>query len=494
MKLMIVEDEKIIRNGLAKHIDWQGLGIEEVKAAANTEEALSLCGDFAPDIAVSDITMPGENGIELCRKLRLLFPEMEIVFVTGYADKEYLKAAIDLHAVRYVEKPVNRDDIAEAVREAISRRQKTRDNQSARLHKLFIDSVSFPIDAVGKSVFRAGILHLGQPENLLALKGRLTDGLAPWLSKNGVEMLADIADSATLSFLLGAEERIPLSGADRLEFTEMAQALLAQEARWFLSIGAQAAGQERITDSWRSALHAGRALAYRGWNHVMFAEDMRGEHQFRFDRAVLDRFAAALSARDAEGAQKLLSRLVQELQEGQSFLNADVRHVFYSMNLILERALQSMFPGQSLDTPKDTDFLERAETFEELGRILQERLLSLSGRQEAPCGSYVVQQVTDYIAAHYGDSTLSIGTLAAYVGLTPTYLSHLFKKSTGLTIGQHLLDTRVEMAKRLMRDPQLKFYQVASMAGYEDANYFAKIFKKKTNMTPSEYKESLSIR
>lgn len=70
----------------------------------------------------------------------------------------------------------------------------------------------------------------------------------------------------------------------------------------------------------------------------------------------------------------------------------------------------------------------------------------------------------------------------------------MFKKQTGLTIGQYLLEVRVENAKQKMRDPQLKFYQVSEMVGYEDANYFAKIFKKKTGVTPTEYKESLQMR
>ena len=92
------------------------------------------------------------------------------------------------------------------------------------------------------------------------------------------------------------------------------------------------------------------------------------------------------------------------------------------------------------------------------------------------------------------DQDLSIGTLAELVYLTPTYLSTVFKKQTGLTIGQYLLEVRVENAKQKMRDPQLKFYQVSEMVGYEDANYFAKIFKKKTGVTPTEYKESLQMR
>ncbi|MCI8985328.1 MAG: helix-turn-helix transcriptional regulator [Lachnospiraceae bacterium] len=106
----------------------------------------------------------------------------------------------------------------------------------------------------------------------------------------------------------------------------------------------------------------------------------------------------------------------------------------------------------------------------------------------------MVKRTMDYIWENYGDSSLSIKELADHVYLTPTYLSNLFKKSTGLTIGQYLVDVRIRKAKWLMKEPKLKFYQIASMVGYEDSNYFAKIFKKKTNMTPSEYKESLSVR
>ena len=97
MKLIVVEDEKIIRTGLLKHVPWQRLGVSEVEAAANGEEALAKTENFRPDIVLSDIRMPGMSGVDLCRKLREKFPEIEIIFSTGYADKEYLKAAIHCH-------------------------------------------------------------------------------------------------------------------------------------------------------------------------------------------------------------------------------------------------------------------------------------------------------------------------------------------------------------------------------------------------------------
>ena len=108
--------------------------------------------------------------------------------------------------------------------------------------------------------------------------------------------------------------------------------------------------------------------------------------------------------------------------------------------------------------------------------------------------NYQVKKVVDFILQYYAKPDLSIKLLAEKVGLTPAYLSGLFKKMTGETVGQYLVNVRVKHAQYLMQDPQKKFYEVAELVGYEDANYFAKIFKKKTGYTPSEYKEKLLLK
>ena len=496
MKIMIVEDESIIRNGLVKHIKWESLGINELRVAANTQEALAICESYVPGIVVSDISMPGENGIVLCRKLRQLFPEIEIIFVTGYADKEYLKAAIDLHAVRYVEKPINRKDISEAVQEAVSRTQKTREHKAAHLHTLFIDSASFPIYTSGKNVFRVGILHLGQKEDLADIRGRLVEGFDTWLREIKGNILVEISDPTTLSFLIGGEDVIPLDGAGRKAYIRVVEQILGEELRWFLAMGSQVDETEAITDSWQAARQVQKSLAYQGWNHVAFPEDLQGDHRLALDMTVVDRFAEAVSRKEEEAAVALLDQVARELEQKQVYLSGDARHVYYSLNLVIKQAeLALRFDDMSMETGRaEADYFEHVETFAEMNAYLQNRLSGLFEGGEAQKSTYVVKRTMDYIWENYGDSSLSIKELADHVYLTPTYLSNLFKKSTGLTIGQYLVDVRIRKAKRLMKEPKLKFYQIASMVGYEDSNYFAKIFKKKTNMTPSEYKESLSVR
>lgn len=125
-KILIVDDEEKTRQGLADYVDWEKLGIDGVKTAGNSEEAIKLCARFVPDIILSDIRMPGMNGIELCTYIKEQIPDCEIIFLSGYADKEYLKAAIELNAVSYVEKPVDIEEIEATIRKALRCMQEKR--------------------------------------------------------------------------------------------------------------------------------------------------------------------------------------------------------------------------------------------------------------------------------------------------------------------------------------------------------------------------------
>ena len=102
MKLLIVDDEKLTRDGLMNSIDWEQLGVDAVAQADDGLHGFELAGGFQPDIVLSDVRMPRMSGIEMAEKLQMHNPDISIIFMSGYSDKEYLKAAIKLKAVSYV--------------------------------------------------------------------------------------------------------------------------------------------------------------------------------------------------------------------------------------------------------------------------------------------------------------------------------------------------------------------------------------------------------
>ena len=118
MKLLIVDDEELTRKGLTDSIDWKSLGIFQLFHAQDGISGLRIANEIKPDIVLCDVRMPRMDGIELVEKLEALLPNSAFIFMSGYSDKEYLKAAIRLKAVNYVEKPLNPAEVIHSVKEA----------------------------------------------------------------------------------------------------------------------------------------------------------------------------------------------------------------------------------------------------------------------------------------------------------------------------------------------------------------------------------------
>ena len=119
MRLLIVDDERITRNVLLNHIPWSEIGITKIETAGDGREALEIAKGFKPNIVLSDIRMPKMNGLELARCLKAEQEDCRIIFLSAYSDREYLKEAIQLRAVSYVEKPIKPDEIKEVVKSAV---------------------------------------------------------------------------------------------------------------------------------------------------------------------------------------------------------------------------------------------------------------------------------------------------------------------------------------------------------------------------------------
>ena len=138
MKLLIVDDEILTRTGLISSISWANLGIDEVYEAADGIEGLKTAEKYRPEIILSDVRMPRMNGIDMLYKIRESAPDTVFIFMSGYSDKEYLKAAIKLRAVNYVEKPLDLTEVEQAVRTAAERHLQIVESRQSKDMKLNI--------------------------------------------------------------------------------------------------------------------------------------------------------------------------------------------------------------------------------------------------------------------------------------------------------------------------------------------------------------------
>ena len=137
MKLLIVDDEELTRTGVISSINWESLGITEIFQADDGINGLQMAQTCRPEIILCDVRMPRMDGITMLERLETILPDSIPIFMSGYSDKEYLKAAIKLRAVNYIEKPLNPEEISEALKEAVSlHHQKLRSHRAETLHSL----------------------------------------------------------------------------------------------------------------------------------------------------------------------------------------------------------------------------------------------------------------------------------------------------------------------------------------------------------------------
>ena len=133
MKLLIVDDEKLTREGIRRSLDLEALSIDSVVLADDGVNGLEAALREEPDIVLTDVRMPRMNGVEMAEKLLEQLPDTSLVFMSAYSDKEYLKAAIKLKAVSYVEKPLDIRELAAALKEAAGSRLARSSSRSAAL-------------------------------------------------------------------------------------------------------------------------------------------------------------------------------------------------------------------------------------------------------------------------------------------------------------------------------------------------------------------------
>jgi len=119
LNLLLVDDEESTREGLLKFVKWENIGIHRVEIAENGEEAVELARRISPDILLTDIRMPNMDGIELAAAIKEFLPDCKIIFISGFADKEYLKSAIRLNALEYVEKPLDMEEVTDTLSKAV---------------------------------------------------------------------------------------------------------------------------------------------------------------------------------------------------------------------------------------------------------------------------------------------------------------------------------------------------------------------------------------
>ncbi len=499
MKILIADDEDYAREGLIEEIDWEELGIDEIMQAVNGAEALKIARWFQPDIVLTDIHMPRMDGIAFAGELVKQLPGSKIILISGYMEIEYLKSAIELSVIDYIEKPAEVEAVKKALRRAVEESLREKKIQEAdesnlefRQQKLFELLVRKDRDrmTVEKLAASTGFSLNGEYVCLLIQfprHGKRGGGELRSVTElvHGMEgqVLGLWRGETSLELIVCYGER----NAYRL--SPLYQKLLEQWPECRLAVGIEAGDWRTIYNSYRTARAAMNCAFYQAEQRMFEIDEKIMEKRF-IEPGLYGSFLRILS-----DSPRRISEWFQELFEDLFTRKYYQKEQVYTLMTSLLTAVYRQYP-QGYDLLPEVageeqiqPFLLGMESLQEI-REFTERLLGKLEEQGEELSGYgrVIRGVLDYVAEHYGEEDLSIARIAEQLHFSPAYLNVLFKQERKVTLKQYLNNYRLEKAKRLLDQEYLKITEIAEKCGYANANYFAKVFREAVGMTPVEYR------
>ncbi len=527
-KILIVDDEAMIRNGIEGAVPWRELNISEVRTAGGGSEALELLSGWRPDIVLTDIRMPDLDGLELLARIRKQHPGVKTIILSGFDDFAYAQTALKLGAFDYLLKTSDIHDLlgvldrALATLQAEQEQQRRLDLATPLLRERYLNRLIYaghPPDELLEEGIRALGPGFGTDPFLVAVAelrnfpagAAISDEEREFVKVQVLEVAQEILGERGIACEGRNEELILLGLAQtglpeaefRAEFGRQCRQLsesAAAQPGAELSIGVALPNRDwRML--WQSYHQAKQALEYTGladsklvWFEA--AATRCAALNWQIDAGQEKELGAALRAGDSALVAATVRTLLARIAQWPQARITQLRQIGLELFSVALRMLPDFEIEPAEVYGRDFLYLEELQkiwSLEQLGQWLEAKLTALADfirDNKSLKYKQVVEEARAYMAEHYQEP-LTLNRLAAVVHMSPNYFSSVFSGEIGQSFLEYLTELRIAKAKQRLADPDAKAFEVGAGVGYENPQYFSKIFKKYTGMTPSEYKESL---
>lgn len=530
LKVFLVEDEFVVRQGIKNNIDWKSHGYDFCGEAADGELAFPMIQKLKPDIVITDIRMPFMDGLVLSRLIKKELPWVEIIILSGYEEFEYAKEGIKIGIAQYLLKPINGEELLKEV-DAVSEKIRERHKEN-EIRDKYIKEMEENFLKEQKDLFQYLVTGSKSAAQLLEMADRLDiDISAMWYNivlikiqstyhayeefSNSLieieEKLKEIADEASLLiFDRNLEGKALLFKGDSKEeiikiqngyLDKIKNMLMEYEnVRYFGGIGIPVNRLGELTVSFEKASHAFAHRYLVNESLILKCEEVEQgvyieKEKFNIsnvnpkhmDRNKIREF---LKVGDKEEVIYFVDEFFKDLgtnvMKSNMFRQYIIMDAYFCVADFLEDIKISRDEIETFDA--DSGILQSEKTaVNYIVRIIKK---ALELREKTASNRYgdIVGEVMDYIEQNYADEELSLNLLASHVNFSPNHLSMIFSQQTGKTFIKYLTDLRMNKAKELLRCTGKRSSSIAVEVGYRDPHYFSYLFKKTQGITPTQYR------
>ena len=534
LKVFLVEDEVVMRNGIKNNIPWEQEGFEFAGEASDGELAYPLIKKEKPDILITDIRMPFMDGLELSRLVKKELPQIKIIILSGYNEFDYAKTAINIGVTDYLLKPISSAKLLEAVKKVGDVIEKEQDH--ARLMKRYEKEME---------------------ENILQEKHKLWGALASnrlstiELLEKGQRLGIDFTASAYQVFLFKLMQEGDATGCSE-ELNRASEKVneLAGGWEYVLSFDRSPEGwaflikgesEQEVQDTYLETRNELLDLV-NGYPKVEYFGGIGNVvHRIGDIQSSYKEAARAFSSRffldanqitdsaeivrvqpesdDKIDVSKMLSKkreheLVERflkngtVEETDSFLDElfqsigeqNCKSLLYRQYVVMDLffCASDFLNNLEIDTeslPEEcrdiNQIVEKAGNAESLRHqigILFKETMQLRDNHSKKKYSKLLEDAKAFIDENYKHDEMSLNTVAAQVNISPSYFSTIFSSEMGQTFVEYLTRVRLDKAKELLMCSNMRTAEIGYEVGYKDSHYFSYIFKKTVGCSPKEYR------
>lgn len=517
--VLIVDDESIICEGISKIIDWRKYNFNVIGLAGNGREAMEIIKSRHTDLVITDIRMPAMDGLELSGQIKQYDPSIKVIIVSGYGDFEYARKAIGYGVKAYLLKPVIPEELLEQLRYILelldkqtSLNREECEKQRIIKDKLLYELVSGPSNAgqIMRELERYNVNLAGASYNVavISLENH------PAACKGGFESveseIRNIVESYAaennlgymyedINGVFGILAAAPGSneGELRSHLTTLSASIEKQTgAIAVIGLGTERAGPEDIYLCRREALRALERRITDKHNKIFSYRDLAGADQqlwpLQWNKGI---FIKSVEDMDEDSIKTQIQNLIDGIVSrglGTDIIKSVIINIMFELSFLIQSCsgdANQVFgydPASEIETICG-DLNTINEWILDNCRKTMHYIMELRSRNTVS----VIDNVLKYVDENYAED-ISLFSVAGKFYVNSAYLGQLFKEKTGLFFSQYLNKKRIEKAKKLYRESDLKVYEIIEKAGFKRTEHFYRQFLKYEGITFAEYRDRLS--
>ncbi|MEN1990024.1 MULTISPECIES: response regulator [Paenibacillus] len=513
-KVMLVDDERVILEGISQVVDWAAAGTELVGTARNGVEALDKIGRSQPDIVITDISMPGLDGLGLIEKAAEEYPGVRFIMLSGYKEFEYARKAMQFGVKHYLLKPCNENQIHDALTELLQEHQDARAKEHVagqmeqRLQRVLPHvKEQFLLEFMTNRTY--GPVDLEYYQELFNLK--LEDQQVRLLLFRIVDehdyshlfaiknIASDLLPHAQLSTTIEGKLLLLLKDSEGLEALKdsIEEVRAAFKRLYKLEVTAALSGADRMIESRRLFREALQCLNHRfflGEGKLITTDDLHlaGEGDGLHVEQDADRLCQLIKSGHTEEVQAEVERLFELLAGRQLEIGVTRSYVLQLYSAMIHVCP----PEEAAEFTQRMASLPEVDTLSGLKGFVAESAARLTNgyyKNHICRQSSAVEKMMDIVDRHFGEADLSLNGVAhQMLYMNPDYLGKIFKKVTGENFSNYVNRLRIERAcDHIRRGGDVKVFELAELFGFGgNSQYFSQVFKKWTGMTPTEFRRT----